>query len=258
MSKSWHAQTQGSGVVVETPNGLPTAAALAATYNTDGSFAGWVDPSAGGGGAPPGSDNELITNDGAGGFVSEGNLKFDEAKLFVAGSTPGAAVHIRNLLATGFSGAELQKTSGAFGAFFGYQESTNHMRFNIDSGGVHRFFVNSVQLAEFADTGTVLDITAPASTTGLQITADATPGDYLDLKDSSGTTQFKVSDEGVQLTPGASTTGLLITPDAGTPGAHINLAASTAPAAPNDGDIWNDGNDLFVRLGGVTYTLQKV
>lgn len=53
------------------------------------------------------------------------------------------------------------------------------------------------------------------------------------------------------------------------PTAAVDLAASTttraslrirtgvAPTSPNDGEIWSDGSDLFVRLGGVTYTLDK-
>lgn len=40
--------------------------------------------------------------------------------------------------------------------------------------------------------------------------------------------------------------------------AHINLAAGTAPTAPNDGDIWFDGTDLKMRIGGVTKTFTLV
>jgi len=42
---------------------------------------------------------------------------------------------------------------------------------------------------------------------------------------------------------------------AGTTGAsQINLASSTAPTSPNNGDIWFDGTDLKIRIGGVTKT----
>lgn len=40
--------------------------------------------------------------------------------------------------------------------------------------------------------------------------------------------------------------------------ASLRIPAGTAPTSPNDGDIWNDGSDIKVRLGGVTYTLQKL
>ena len=39
--------------------------------------------------------------------------------------------------------------------------------------------------------------------------------------------------------------------------ASLRIRSGVAPSAPNDGDIWNDGSDLKVRLGGVTYTLTK-
>ena len=35
---------------------------------------------------------------------------------------------------------------------------------------------------------------------------------------------------------------------------QINLTSSTAPTSPNDGDIWFDGTDLKMRIGGVTKT----
>jgi hypothetical protein len=38
---------------------------------------------------------------------------------------------------------------------------------------------------------------------------------------------------------------------------QINLAASTAPSSPVDGDIWFDGTDLKLRAGATTYTVTK-
>jgi hypothetical protein len=37
--------------------------------------------------------------------------------------------------------------------------------------------------------------------------------------------------------------------------AQINLASSTAPTSPQDGDIWFDGTALKIRIGGVTRTV---
>jgi hypothetical protein len=37
--------------------------------------------------------------------------------------------------------------------------------------------------------------------------------------------------------------------------AQINLASSTAPTSPNDGDIWFDGTNLKIRISGVTKTV---
>lgn len=39
--------------------------------------------------------------------------------------------------------------------------------------------------------------------------------------------------------------------------ATLNIPSGTAPTSPVDGDIWSDGSDLKVRLGGATYTLTK-
>jgi hypothetical protein len=38
---------------------------------------------------------------------------------------------------------------------------------------------------------------------------------------------------------------------------QINLATSTAPTTPVDGDIWFDGTNLKIRVSGATYTLTK-
>jgi hypothetical protein len=38
---------------------------------------------------------------------------------------------------------------------------------------------------------------------------------------------------------------------------QINLASSTAPTSPVNGDIWFDGSDLKLRAGGTTYTVTK-
>jgi|GEM_PF-3728784 len=39
--------------------------------------------------------------------------------------------------------------------------------------------------------------------------------------------------------------------------ASLNMPSGTAPTAPVDGDIWSDGSNVLVRLGGTTYTLTK-
>lgn len=39
--------------------------------------------------------------------------------------------------------------------------------------------------------------------------------------------------------------------------AHLRLADGATVTSPNNGDIWNDGTNLVVRLGGVSYTLDK-
>lgn len=36
---------------------------------------------------------------------------------------------------------------------------------------------------------------------------------------------------------------------------QLNLAASTAPTSPVDGDVWFDGTNLKIRVGGATKTV---
>lgn len=43
-----------------------------------------------------------------------------------------------------------------------------------------------------------------------------------------------------------------------TAAASLCVPSGTAPSAPVDGDVWSDGSDLKVRLGGATYTIVKV
>jgi len=40
--------------------------------------------------------------------------------------------------------------------------------------------------------------------------------------------------------------------------AVMNVPAQTTPAAPADGDIWSDGNNLFMQIGGVTKTFTLI
>jgi len=51
-----------------------------------------------------------------------------------------------------------------------------------------------------------------------------------------------------KLTLGAGTTS----------NAQINMISSTAPTSPNNGDIWFDGTDLKMRIGGVTKTFTLI
>ena len=39
--------------------------------------------------------------------------------------------------------------------------------------------------------------------------------------------------------------------------ASLRIDNGTAPTSPANGDIWSDGTNLLIRLGGTTYTLNK-
>lgn len=56
---------------------------------------------------------------------------------------------------------------------------------------------------------------------------------------------------------GASFTGEVATPASTTSSAGFSIAPGTAPTTPQNGEMWNTGSDLQVRLGGVTETLAE-
>ena len=42
-----------------------------------------------------------------------------------------------------------------------------------------------------------------------------------------------------------------------TSASSLRIRTGVAPSSPNDGDIWQDGTNLLVRINGTTYTLNK-
>lgn len=52
-----------------------------------------------------------------------------------------------------------------------------------------------------------------------------------------------------------STTYKLTTAASTTTEAGMNMPNGTAPTVPVDGDMWQDGTDFKIRIGGVTKTV---
>jgi hypothetical protein len=91
-------------------------------------------------------------------------------------------------------------------------------------------------------------------------TASASGSTLMDLR-VGGTSQFTIGKAGTVFASGS--TGIIRPPVASTALAlgpsittrsHINLAAGTAPTSPQDGDIWYDGTNIKMQIGGVTKT----
>jgi hypothetical protein len=81
-----------------------------------------------------------------------------------------------------------------------------------------------------------------------------TAGDISILNDfASGNINFAAGGSSTAHMTIAST-GKVLYSAATTAKAQINLASGTAPTSPVDGDIWFDGTDLKMRIGGVTKT----
>ncbi len=56
----------------------------------------------------------------------------------------------------------------------------------------------------------------------------------------------------------ATAAGFLSVPAATTAIPHMNLTAGVAPTSPANGDIWFDGTDIKMRIGGVTKTFTLI
>ena len=56
----------------------------------------------------------------------------------------------------------------------------------------------------------------------------------------------------------ASPTAALHLPTSTTARASLNITSGTAPTSPNNGDIWFDGTDIKMQIGGVTKTFTLV
>jgi hypothetical protein len=87
------------------------------------------------------------------------------------------------------------------------------------------------------------------------------------LKRSSAILQARLADDSAYAVMemlglgvgGASATSTFIKVAAGTTAkSQVNLAASTAPTSPNDGDVWFDGTDVKIRVAGATKTFTLV
>jgi hypothetical protein len=75
----------------------------------------------------------------------------------------------------------------------------------------------------------------------------------------TGVTTLAARFDGDVFTNGGHTIANKLSLSAGTTArSQINLASSTAPTSPNNGDIWFDGTDLKMRIGGVTKTFTLV
>ena len=95
------------------------------------------------------------------------------------------------------------------------------------------------------DSGSVVNIGAGGVTWGTIGGSIASQGDLvsaLDLKADLA---------------GATFTGEVFTPASTTASAGLSILPGAAPSAPQDGEIWNTGSDLQVRLNGVTETVAE-
>jgi hypothetical protein len=131
---------------------------------------------------------------------------------------------------------------GLTASLAGYASTTEAMLLSSNSfydGTQFKYQINGNATSYLQISGTHRWNYAASGTAGANITF--TEGMRLD---ANGNLCIGVTSGGDFLNIGAGTTAK----------AQINLASSTAPTSPNNGDIWFDGTDLKMRIGGLTKT----
>ena len=94
------------------------------------------------------------------------------------------------------------------------------------------------------------------STLGLLTSANAATT-YYPLSGNPSGFLTSASLSGYAQLSGATFTGEVATPASTTTTAGFSIAPGTAPTSPTNGEIWNTGSDLQVRIAGVTETLAE-
>lgn len=169
-----------------------------------------------------GSDVAIVTS-GAGDFVvNTTQLVVDasEARVGVGTASPSYTLHV---VGTSTIVAKVGRSTAADTRFL-FGNSVGDMTLRADASGNGEIY---------GDSGKTLGLGANGSAAHLKFT---TAG-YIGV--------------------GVTATAWLHTKSSTTSAASLNIPSGTAPTSPNNGDIWSDGSDIFVRLGGVTYTLNK-
>lgn len=88
---------------------------------------------------------------------------------------------------------------------------------------------------------------------------DNSAGNVRIVNSSQGTIQMISSPAGLTSFGGNTTpTAVLDARASSTTSASLRIRSGVAPTAPNDGDIWYDGTNLLMRVGGTTKTFTLV
>lgn len=184
-------------------------------------------------------------------FTNSGAIVFQP----IGGGNPNVGVRIRrsstmsavsgtdNLLV--LDNATYAPTSGT-GIFLSIDNKPTINQTGTASGDITIYNANPTMTSVMGDIYGYRSQLADAPTgggTSWNIYADGTAKNYF-----AGNT-------GVGIT--AATTSILSLGASTTAKSSLNIPSGTAPTSPVNGDIWSDGSDILVRLGGVTYTLNK-
>ena len=169
----------------------------------------------------------IIRNENTSSGIETQNLSTDAAA--------NSGIIVRNSATSG----QLFKLSTGYGGYKTLQVSDLGF-YNAGAGDIS--LLNDVAI------GKIKFLTGTASVAQMTLTSNG----RLLLGSTSEDTQV------LQVTGTAKITSKLSLGAGTTSNAQINLASSTAPTSPNNGDIWFDGTNLRMRIGGVTRTFTLI
>jgi hypothetical protein len=205
-----------------------------------------------------------------GALVNSTNGAASTPVLSLTGSvfTGGTATSTKPSLLVEPTGATSNNWSTS-GTFIGVNAASGFVGNLIDAqvNGSRRLCVTSTGAFLFgssAATGNVLTITTSNGTISAQMVGSADLWwDKGMIVPATGVVRwgFSGSNDAI-LTGGTGTLTLsqatLVTPASSTTRAGFRIVAGTAPSSPTNGDIWQDGTDIKIRIGGVTKTFTLV
>ena len=244
----------------------PTAAddTKAITYNHGtGAFV----YAAAGGGTPPGSDTQVIINDG-GAYGADAGLTYAKAtdRLTVTGGLVAPSMRPASDSTTA-----LQWQTAAGTAFL-TGDSTNQktiayttvasgavrVPLAVDSDGITRLSINSPTAS--GNTGVGFFVNNALKWSAAAYAAGGTNYSFVFFNDQSGGSSFFINGDnnnvGFGLGNTSPTAGVDI-PASTTNRASLRIRSGVAPTSPNAGDVWFDGTHFYGYTGSATVQLDN-
>jgi hypothetical protein len=205
-----------------------------------------------------------------GALVNSTNGAASTPVLSLTGSvfTGGTATSTKPSLLLEPTGATSNNWSTS-GTFFGVNAASGFAGnlFDAQVNGSRRFCVTSTGALLFGSsstTGTVLSITTNQGTIAASMVGGADLWwDKGMIVPATGVVRWGFSGSNDPILTGGTgtltlTQATLVTPASSSTRAGFRIVAGTAPSSPTNGDIWQDGTDIKIRIGGVTKTFTLV
>ena len=261
-NKSTGTGTTG-GLIVQSGSGGPNGSSGSAQIFSGGVQAGTSgNLFAGSGDATTGISGNATLRSGhattAGG--STGTTLIQSGNVQAGSGNSGQANLISGSVVDGTSGIAQLKTGSASGT--GSTGTLGVSTGNATSGNTGGTFINSGSVSSGSGTSGILSLVTGATVNGnsgssfLQTGAVSGTGASGDIYINSGNVTSGTANSGsINLNAGTSAGGVK-----GKVNVQVimNLSTLGAPASPADGDIWFDGTNLNIRVGGVTKTVTLV